>query len=79
MRADAGQKDEAKRALFSSNCAKAVPAAQASIGWLSERPQPYEILGLCDAERGLDARAVGRRPARAAIRGSPTIREVGRR
>jgi O-antigen ligase len=43
--------DEAKRALYASNCTKAVPAAQASIGWLSERPQPYEILGLCEMQR----------------------------
>ncbi|MCW2970555.1 MAG: O-antigen polymerase, partial [Solirubrobacterales bacterium] len=44
--------DEAKRALYASDCAKAVPAADSSIGWLSARSQPYEILGLCDAKRG---------------------------
>jgi O-antigen ligase len=50
--------DEARHALYASNCAKAAPAAEASSGWLSERPQPYEILGLCDVERGVDRRAV---------------------
>jgi hypothetical protein len=44
--------DEAKRALYASDCAKAVPAADSSIAWLSARSQPYEILALCDAERG---------------------------
>jgi hypothetical protein len=44
--------DEAKRALYASDCARAVPAADSSIGWLSARSQPYEILGLCDAKRG---------------------------
>jgi hypothetical protein len=50
--------DEAKRALYASDCAKAVPAADSSIGWLSARSQPYEILGLCDAKRGSAGLAV---------------------
>jgi hypothetical protein len=49
---------DAEKALYASNCARASSAARSSIDWLSARPQPYEILGLCDLERGLDARGV---------------------
>jgi len=49
---------DAKRALYTSNCAKAAPAASSSIGWLSARPEPYEILGFCDLQRGLPTLAV---------------------
>ena len=45
--------DDAEHALYASNCAKADSAALSSIGWLSVRPQPYEILGFCDLRRGL--------------------------
>ena len=43
---------DAERALYASNCAKAASAARSSIQWLSARPQPYEILGLCDLQSG---------------------------
>jgi O-antigen ligase len=49
---------QAERALYASSCARAVPAAQASIGWLSDRPEPYEILGFCDLQRGLPRQGV---------------------
>jgi hypothetical protein len=60
---------EAERALYAADCAKAGAAARASIGWLSARPQPYEILGFCDLRRGEPGlgvaamdRALGRDP-----------------
>lgn len=49
---------DAKRSLYASNCAKAAPAARSSIGWLSARPEPYEILGFCDLQRGRPTLAV---------------------
>lgn len=46
--------DDAEHALYASNnCKAASSAALSSIGWLDIRPQPYEIVGLCDVERGL--------------------------
>jgi hypothetical protein len=50
--------DDAERALDASNCAKASSSSLSSIGWLDVRPEPYEILGLCDIERGLPRRGV---------------------
>lgn len=44
---------EAEHALYASNCAAASPAALSSIGWLDVRPEPYEIVGFCDLQRGL--------------------------
>ncbi|HEX4115484.1 MAG TPA: O-antigen ligase family protein [Solirubrobacteraceae bacterium] len=43
---------QAEHALYASNCAAATPAALSSIGWLDVRPEPYEIVGLCDIQRG---------------------------
>jgi hypothetical protein len=43
---------EAEHALYASNCAKATSAAKSSSGWLSERPEPYEIVGFCDMQSG---------------------------
>jgi hypothetical protein len=43
---------DAEHALYSSNCAAASPAALSSIGWLDFRPEPYEIVGFCDIQRG---------------------------
>jgi hypothetical protein len=43
----------AEHALYASNCPKASAAALSSIGWLDVRPEPYEVLGFCDLERGL--------------------------
>lgn len=48
----------AERALYTSNCAKAGTAARSSIEWLSARPEPYEILGFCDLQRGQSTLAV---------------------
>jgi len=45
--------DEAAQALSASNCTKASSSSLSSIGWLDVRPEPYEILGICDIERGL--------------------------
>lgn len=50
--------EHAERALYASNCATADPAARSSIGWLGVRPQPYEVLGLCDIQRGLSRQAL---------------------
>jgi O-antigen ligase len=48
-----GRLDAAKHALYASNnCTAASSAALSSIGWLDVRPEPYEILGLCDIQRG---------------------------
>lgn len=51
--------DDAEHALAASQCAKASSAALSSIGWLSVRAQPYEIVGLCDLERGLPHMGIG--------------------
>jgi hypothetical protein len=48
-----GQLGRAERALYASNCTAASSAALSSIGWLDVRPEPYEILGFCDVQRGL--------------------------
>jgi O-Antigen ligase len=60
---------DAERALYASNCAKADSAARSSIGWLSARPQPYEILGFCDLQRGLPGLGVS--AMRQALRRDP--------
>jgi hypothetical protein len=49
---------DAERSLYASNCTSAATAARSSIGWLSARPEPYEILGFCDLERGQPTLAV---------------------
>lgn len=49
---------EAEHALYASNCAAASTAALSSIGWLDVRPEPYEILGFCDVQRGLPRQGV---------------------
>jgi hypothetical protein len=45
--------EDAERALYASNCASAGSSALSSINWLDVRPEPYEVLGFCDIERGL--------------------------
>jgi O-antigen ligase len=45
--------EDAEHALYASDCAGASSASLSSIGWLDVRPEPYEILGFCDIERGL--------------------------
>ncbi len=47
------QLDDAEHALYASDCAKASSSSLSSIGWLDVRPEPYEVLGLCDIERGV--------------------------
>ncbi|MFZ1155508.1 MAG: O-antigen ligase family protein [Solirubrobacteraceae bacterium] len=43
---------DAEHALYASNCSAASPDALSSIGWLDFRPEPYEIVGFCDLQRG---------------------------
>jgi O-antigen ligase len=43
---------QAEHALYASDCAAATPASLSSIGWLDVRPEPYEIVGFCDIQRG---------------------------
>jgi hypothetical protein len=49
---------QAEQALYASDCAAAGPDALSSIGWLDVRPEPYEIVGFCDLERGMPRRSV---------------------
>jgi hypothetical protein len=49
---------DAERALYASHCTAASSAALSSIGWLDVRPEPYEILGFCDVQRGLPREGV---------------------
>jgi O-antigen ligase len=49
---------QAEHALYASNCAAAGPDALSSIGWLDVRPEPYEIVGFCDLERGMPRLAI---------------------
>ncbi len=49
---------EAEHALYASNCTAASSGALSSIGWLDVRPEPYEILGFCDLQRGLPRQGV---------------------
>jgi O-antigen ligase len=42
----------AEHALYASDCAAASPSALSSLGWLDFRPEPYEVVGFCDLERG---------------------------
>jgi O-antigen ligase len=44
---------QAEHALYASNCAAASPDALSSIGWLDLRPEPYEVVGFCDLQRGM--------------------------
>jgi len=50
--------DDAERALYASHCTAASSAALSSIGWLDVRPEPYEILGFCDVQRGLPRQGI---------------------
>ena len=49
---------QAEHALYASDCAAATPAALSSIGWLDVRPEPYEIVGFCDIQRGRPRQAI---------------------
>jgi hypothetical protein len=49
---------QAEQALYASDCDVAAPAALSSIGWLDVRPEPYEIVGFCDLQRGLPRLAI---------------------
>jgi hypothetical protein len=45
--------DSAERSLYvAKNCTRASSASLQSIKWLDVRPEPYEILGFCDIDRG---------------------------
>ncbi len=61
--------EDAEHALYASDCARAGSSALSSIGWLDVRPEPYEILGLCDVERGLPRLGVS--AMRQAVRRDP--------
>jgi hypothetical protein len=52
------QLGDAEHALYASNCATASSAALSSIGWLDVRPEPYEIVGFCDIQRGMPRQGV---------------------
>lgn len=49
---------QAEHALYASDCTSAGPNALSSIGWLDVRPEPYEIVGFCDLERGMPRLAI---------------------
>ncbi len=49
---------DAENALYASNCTTATSDALSSIGWLDFRPEPYEIVGFCDMQRGLPRQAI---------------------
>jgi len=65
---------EAEHALYASNCTAASSAALSSIGWLDVRPEPYEILGFCDVQRGLPREGVA--AMRQAVRFDPNSWET---
>ena len=65
---------DAEHALYASNCAVASSAALSSIGWLDVRPEPYEILGFCDVQRGLPRQGV--LAMRQAVRADPSSWET---
>jgi hypothetical protein len=46
------QLNDARDALSAGNCNRAIDRAAASISTLSVRPEPYEILGICQGKRG---------------------------
>jgi O-antigen ligase len=52
------QLGQAEHALYASDCAAATPVALSSIGWLDVRPEPYEIVGFCDIQRGQPRQAI---------------------
>jgi hypothetical protein len=64
------QLGEAEHALYASNCPQASSAALSSIGWLDVRPEPYEIVGFCDLQRGMPRMAVS--AMREAVRFDPS-------
>lgn len=45
-----GHLDAAESALYAHRCGVAKSQAGASIGWLSARPEPHEVLAYCDLE-----------------------------
>ncbi len=60
----------AENALYRAHdCTSASSAAQSSIEWLGVRPEPYEILGFCDLQRGLPTAGVA--AMRDAVRADP--------
>jgi cytochrome c-type biogenesis protein CcmH/NrfG len=63
------QLNDSIRAFKHGNCSAAVDAALNSISTLSVRPEPYEVLGYCDARTGLGRPAIS--AFEAAIRRDP--------
>jgi hypothetical protein len=53
-----GHLDAAKSALYAHRCRAAEAEANASIGWLSGRPEPHEVLAYCDLETGRPRQAI---------------------
>ncbi len=60
----------AELALVSGRCDAASSSALAAIGWMPDRPEPYEILGYCDLQRGF--RTLGIEAMREAISRDPS-------
>ena len=52
------QLNDARDALRAGNCSRAIDRASASISTLSFRPEPYEILGICQGKNGRPGFAV---------------------
>jgi len=50
--------DEGVRAFTRGDCRTAIDRARGSVGVLGSRPEPFEILGLCQLRRGFDRLAV---------------------
>ena len=49
-----GHINDAKQDLYhAANCKSATSEALSAISWLDVRPEPYEIIGFCDIQRGL--------------------------
>jgi O-antigen ligase/polysaccharide polymerase Wzy-like membrane protein len=60
---------EATRAFAARECPTAIDASLRSIGAVSQRPEPFEILGYCDLRLG--ARELGLRAFRSAVARDP--------
>jgi O-Antigen ligase len=52
------QYDNMTRAFVNGDCTTATSKARSAISTLSVRPEPYEILGYCDLDRGSSVQAV---------------------
>jgi hypothetical protein len=68
--ASQGRLHAAEIELRASSCTAATRSALSAIGWMPSRPEPYEIIGYCDLERGFTTLAV--QAMRAAIQKDPS-------